>query len=72
MNILIFKTDLSTDLDVKYVQPIFDSYFSIIDWSVDLEDVDNVLRIVAKDSIKDADIIRLMQANKVICEGLPD
>ena len=72
MNILIFKTDLSTDLDVKYVQPIFDSYFSIIDWSVDLEDVDNVLRIVAKDSIKDADIISLMQANKVICEGLPD
>ncbi len=72
MQILIFKTDLSTLDDIRYVQPIFDYNFEIVDWSVDIEDIDNVLRIVTRGSLKEKDIIQLMHTSRVYCENLPE
>jgi len=72
MQILIFKTDLSTLDDIRYVQPIFDYNFDIVDWSVDIEDIDNVLRIVTRGTLKEKDIIQLMHTNRVFCENLPE
>lgn len=46
-SIHIFKTNISNDLDLLKVKSIFDSKLDITSWSVDLEDVDCVLRVVS-------------------------
>ena len=51
MNLLILKTDIATEQRLQAIRPIFDIHVSIKDWSVDINDVDNVLRVVAKDNL---------------------
>ena len=61
MNVLVFKTDLQTRKRVNAIGSLFDEHPGIQIWSVDVEDVDNVLRIEAEDNLLESDIIRLTQ-----------
>lgn len=72
MNILIFKTDIKTSIDFMYVRPIFDRNRSILNWSIDLEDKDCVLRIEAIETVNETDIQRLLKGVDIICEPLPE
>ena len=72
MNVLIFKTELETKIKVKTVMSIFDPHPCIIDWSIDTEDIDNVLRIEVFNTLKENDIITMMKTNGFYCEILPD
>lgn len=45
--ILVFKTNIKTEADRQSVKPLLDSHACIRQWSVDLHDVDCVLRIVS-------------------------
>lgn len=45
--ILVFKTSLQTESDLRRLAPLLDQHPAIERWTVDLEDCDNVLRIVA-------------------------
>jgi hypothetical protein len=45
--ILIFKTNVRTEFEKKCVADILNSLNSIQEWSIDMEDVDRVLRIVS-------------------------
>ncbi len=72
MELLIFKTDIRTKKKIKIVEPIFNNIPSIHDWSVDIEDIDNVLRIEGDHNIKEGDVIELIKTCGFNCEILPD
>ena len=72
MKLLILKTDIETKKEVKAVKPIFNNNPDITNWSVDVEDIDNVLRIEAENELNDEDIINLLQICGFYAEPLPD
>ncbi len=72
MNLLIFRTDIKTKKKVKAMRPLFNNHPSITNWSIDIADIDNVLRIEADDDLKENDIIRLIKTSGFYCEVLAD
>ncbi len=72
MELLIFKTNLKTRKKVRHIKSILNRHPNIIDWTVDQEDIDNVMRIETIGSIDETDIINLMKPHGVFCEELPD
>ncbi len=49
MNVLVFTTSVSEPEQISRVQPLLTSVPTIEDWNFDLEDCDNILRVVSKD-----------------------
>jgi len=45
MNILVFKTDIDSDYDLEGVDELLSGYETVVQWNVDREDVDKVLRV---------------------------
>ncbi|GAB3223527.1 hypothetical protein [Spirosoma arcticum] len=45
--ILVFRTSLRTKRDCQLLAPLLDSQAGIDQWTVDLADCDNVLRVVS-------------------------
>lgn len=72
MKLIILRTDIKTRKKVKTVRPLFNSLPTIKRWSVDTEDIDNVLRIEAEDNTEESDIIHLVKTYGFYCEALPD
>lgn len=72
MKILIFQTDIQTRKKIKAVSTIFNNRSDIFRWSVDTEDIDNVLRIEADESLNEGDVINLTRAQGFSCEVLQD
>ena len=70
MNILIFKTDIGSKKSKNEVRPIFNHNKTITKWTIDKEDIDNVLRIEAEGGITEKDIINLMKSSGFYCEIL--
>ncbi len=71
-NILLFKTSLENNRKAKVVNPILQKYPFIIDWSVDVEDIDHVLRIETVGDLSEREVIRLMNGYGIFCEPLVD
>ena len=71
MHILIFKTNIETDNAHREVKNLLGTYQSIIDWHIDREDIDNVLRIESETNNIN-DIIATINNAGFICEELPD
>lgn len=59
-NILVFKTNIKTKKKVKTIKPIFNNIPSINKWSVDTDDIDNVLRIETYKKVTVKDIVLLL------------
>ncbi len=55
---------------VKLVKAIFNNHPFISDWSIDTEDIDNVLRIEATRMLNENEIITQMRTNGFYCEVL--
>lgn len=72
MNVLVFKTDIGTKRAVEDVKHLFNQHPFISDWSVDTEDIDNVLRIVTEGLLFESDIISIIKAKGFNCQSLPD
>ena len=72
MEIFIFKTDLKTNKKINIVKPLFNNISSIQDWSVDTEDIDNVLRIEGNNNIDENELIQMIKTKGFSCEILPD
>ena len=49
MNVLVFTTSITAPEQVKEVKPILKAVRSIKEWNFDLEDCDNILRVVVND-----------------------
>ena len=72
MKLLIFRTDIENKNNVKTLKPLFNDHSSIINWSIDLEDVDKVLKVEAIENLNEKDIANLVSLNGFSCESLPD
>jgi hypothetical protein len=72
MNILIFKTDISTQEKINQLKLIFINQFEISKWTVDIEDIDNILRVESSKKIDDNYIIDLLTVYHFYCEVLED
>lgn len=70
MNIFVFKTDILSKQRVKTLIPIFNKMSDINNWNVDIEDIDNVLRIEIKGKLKENDIMNLVRTRGFNCELL--
>lgn len=71
MKLLLFRTDIKTKKKIKALKPLFNTQV-ITNWSVDTEDVDNVLRIEAEEHVNEHEVIELIEASGHFCEPLPD
>lgn len=58
-HILLFKTNINSEVDKLKVQPALDSQKSIEQWNLDLLDEDSVLRIISS-QLKHHQIITLI------------
>jgi len=71
-NLLIFKTNLDTSEKVKALVRLFKKHPFVASWSVDIEDVDNVLRVETTGAVNEKDVIDLMHKFGIYCELLND
>jgi len=71
MGVYVFKTDIKSALLIELVKPLLNSYKDILDWSIDIEDIDNVLRVVSVELMEN-DIVQIIKNQGFICETLPD
>ena len=72
MKVLIFRTDISTINSVQKVASMFDTHSKIHKWFVDLEDIDNVLKIKANTHLTEDEVQHLVDSKGFYCEPLPD
>ena len=61
MELLIFQTDIKSKNKVKSIEPILNNHSDILKWTIDLEDIDNVLRIEATTNLLEAEVIDLIK-----------
>lgn len=57
MKLLIYSTNINTPEKVQVVNELFNLDNNIIDLSVDIEDIDNVLRIETTDKIDEVEVV---------------
>ncbi len=70
MKLVILKTDIKTKKKVKKVSPVLNEHPNINKWSIDTEDIDNVLRIEATDHLHEEEVKELVSATGFYCEDL--
>lgn len=70
-HILIFKTNIETDDHHHHLSTVLDPHPLILNWHVDREDVDKVLRIESAQNISHEIISSIKQVG-LHCEELPD
>ncbi len=71
MEIAIMKTDISTRKDFRIVRNRLLRVYSIRECTIDLEDVDKVVRVVG-DKIKTESVVNKIKSFGFLCEELPD
>jgi cell fate (sporulation/competence/biofilm development) regulator YmcA (YheA/YmcA/DUF963 family) len=69
MNVLVFTTSVSAPHQVDSIKPLLSSRPEIEEWNFDLEDCDNILRIVS-DEISPRQIELLLKTAGFACEEL--
>lgn len=72
MRLLIFRTDIKTKKKIKKMKPLLNNHICIMNWSIDLEDIDNVLRIEATESLNENEVISLINTKGFYCDALTD
>ena len=69
--VLVFKTNIRYQKDIRKLGPILNSNRLIEKWNVDTKDLDNILRIESS-TLKPEDIVVLINSAGYLCEELPD
>ena len=72
MKLVILRTDIKTKKKVKRIKPLLKNNPIISNWSVDIEDIDNVLRIETQNDANENEIITMIHNQGFYCESLPD
>lgn len=67
----IFRTELHSNESIAQLKQVMSDHPEISRWHLDLEDIDNVLK-VETDSLSEACIIALAMEKHIVCEVLPD
>jgi len=71
MNLLILRTNIDGQ-KLNRIAPVLNFHSSIRSWNIDTSDIDNVLRIEAEDTLREQDVIQLVQCYGFVCEELED
>jgi len=69
--VMVFKTNLTDEKDVRQISALLNLANGIIKWTIDLSDIDRVLRIEAFE-IKPFKIMQLVATAGYSCEELTD
>lgn len=69
-NLHILRTSIATKRDLFPIQHFFDTHPKILRWSIDLEDVDKVLKIYGTKTLKEITIINEIKELGFYCESL--
>lgn len=67
-HIHIFKTNIKEE-NLSVLQSIFSAVRSVLQWNVDIEDCDHVLRVISYE-LSENDICQLVSKNGFVCEIL--
>ena len=70
MNIIILKTSIDNAEKLNAAKSLFERIPEIRKWSVDQEDVDNVLRIEAAETLTELKVMELTSNHGLICQEL--
>jgi len=70
VKIHVFKTNIETRLDLATVKQPLNSNPNIIKWSIDLEDIDKVLRVESSENLSEKEIISLIKYRGFYIEEL--
>jgi ribosomal protein L20A (L18A) len=71
IKILVFKTNILSKKDVKRLEPVMQELAGVKRWSVDLKDIDKVLRIETEE-LYAQEVIDLLTKVGYFCQELPD
>jgi hypothetical protein len=71
MNILVFKTSVTQAQQVSKVKTLLTSIPNIIKWNFDLDDPENILRVIA-DQISPRQVEYVLQTAGISCQELDD
>lgn len=71
VDVLVFKTNISSEDEVQKIAALLGNDSNIFRWSIDTEDIDNVLRIESKDLLPEQIISKIEQAG-FLCSELTD
>ncbi|WP_248723367.1 hypothetical protein [Seonamhaeicola sp. ML3] len=66
----ILKTNITSKPAVNTLKLLFNAHPDIVRWSIDLEDIDKVLRIETNSNLQQEDIIEQVTARGFYCEEL--
>ncbi len=72
MELLLFRTDIKSKKKVKSLRPMLNNHSDILNWSVDLEDIDNVLRIEATTNLSEQEVMDLVSVQGFYIKTLAD
>ena len=72
MEIHVFKTDINSPKRIDAFAWVFNQHPYIDNWNVDLQDRDKVLRVEAKETLTETDIIDMIHTFGFTCEALTD
>ena len=70
MNILIFATSVAAPHQVDSIKPLLSGKKEIEEWNFDLEDCDNILRVVSDDELSPRQVELLLKSAGFSCEEL--
>lgn len=68
--ILVLRTNIDKKKKLKQINQLFKQNSSIIKWSIDMEDIDKVLRIETTANINENDIGRFLKTISLFGEDL--
>ncbi len=72
MKLFILKTDIRNKKQVNQLRPVFESYAQIKRWTIDMHDVDRVLKVEASEEVEKKEMIQMVRDQGIFCEELPD
>ena len=68
-NILVFKTNITSSVQVASLAEVLDTTDDIEDWNIDIQDCDHILRVVSR-GIGTRDVIASLKGLGFHCEEL--
>ncbi|WP_127128386.1 hypothetical protein [Pseudoflavitalea rhizosphaerae] len=71
MEVLVFKTSVQNRNNVQSVSAALDALTGVLKWNFDLQDADNILRVVAND-VSPRKVELTLHYAGFTCEELPD
>ncbi|MFY0629198.1 MAG: hypothetical protein JXR05_02385 [Flavobacteriaceae bacterium] len=72
MRLFILRTNIKTSNSVKKIESLLNSHPFIIKWSIDIEDIDNVLRVEASSGLSETGLKKIIKREGFYCQDLPE